>query len=111
MLIAERREWRGGGPGLCGGASGEVAQEGGGGPAKLGGAWNACCARAARGQESRAAVRGGQRGERRGHAVRARMRGQDVRRGGEELGVQGRAHASVHGSGGARGGAWGKERR
>ena len=31
-----------------------------------------------------------------------------MRRGGEELGVQGRAHARVHGSGAARGGAWGK---
>ena len=38
--------------------------------------------------------------------MRARMRGQGVRRGGEELGVQGRAHARVHGSGGACGGAW-----
>ena len=40
--------------------------------------------------------------------MRARMRGQGVRRGGEELGVQGRAHARVHVSGGACGGAWGK---
>ena len=47
-------------------------------------------------------------GRRAGRSSAAGMRGQSVRRGGEELGVQRRAHARMHGSGGARGGAWGK---
>ena len=66
------------------------------------------CAHAPRGQTGRAAVSGGRRGERHGHAARVRTRGQGVRQGGEGLGVQGRAHARVDGSGGARGSAWGK---
>jgi hypothetical protein len=37
-----------------------------------------------------------------------RTRGQGVRQGIEGLGVQGRAHARMDGSGGARGSAWGK---
>ena len=108
MLVAERLERRGGGSVLCSGASGEAAQEGGDGPTRLGGAWNACCARAARGQAGRA----GRQRRARGLGVEAGERhGGSARRGG--WGRPG-ACACVRGAG--RGGELlcsvrGKERR